>query len=131
MLRDGELDAAIYGADLPKDPALTSLIPDPEGAARTWYARHKVVPINHMVVVTEQLAKSDPQAVTEIYRLLRRAKGAAGLPKPGEIDFLPFGLNACRGALQTIIKYALQQRLIPRKLEVEELFDDTTRALES
>jgi 4,5-dihydroxyphthalate decarboxylase len=40
-------------------------------------------------------------------------------------------LNACRGALQTIINYALQQRLIPRKLEVEELFDDTTRALES
>jgi len=46
MLRDGELDAAIYGADLPKDPALTSLIPDPDNAARTWYARHKVVPIN-------------------------------------------------------------------------------------
>jgi len=131
MLRDGELDAAIYGADLPKDPALTSLIPDPDSAARTWYARHKVVPINHMVVVTEQLARSDPQAVTEIYRLLRRAKAAAGLPKPGEIDFLPFGLNACRGALQTIINYALQQRLIPRRLDVEELFDDTTRALES
>jgi 4,5-dihydroxyphthalate decarboxylase len=130
MLRDGELDAAIYGADLPKDPTLRSLIPDADSAARTWYARHKVVPINHMVVVTEQLASSDPQAVTEIYRLLRRAKVAAGLPKPGEIDFLPFGLNACRGALQTIINYALQQRLIPRKLEVEELFDDTTRALE-
>jgi 4,5-dihydroxyphthalate decarboxylase len=131
MLRDGELDAAIYGADLPKDPALTSLIPDPDNAARTWYARHKVVPINHMVVVTEKLARSNPQAATEIYRLLRRAKTAAGLPKPGEIDFLPFGLNACRGALQTIINYALQQRLIPRKLEVEELFDDTTRSLES
>jgi 4,5-dihydroxyphthalate decarboxylase len=131
MLRDGELDAAIYGADLPKDPALTSLIPDPDNAARTWYARHKVVPINHMVVVTEKLARSDPQAVAEIYRLLRRAKAAAGLPKPGEIDFLPFGLSACRGALQTIINYALQQRLIPRKLEVEELFDDTTRSLGS
>jgi 4,5-dihydroxyphthalate decarboxylase len=131
MLRDGELDAAIYGADLPKDPALRSLIPDADSAARTWFARHKVVPINHMVVVTEKLARSDPQAIMEIYRLLRRAKAAAGLPKPGEIDFLPFGLNACREALQTIINYALQQRLIPRKLEVEELFDDTTRALES
>jgi len=131
MLRDGELDAAIYGADLPQDPALTSLIPDPDNAARTWYARHKVVPINHMVVATEKLARSDPQAVAEIYRLLRRAKAAASLPKPGEIDFLPFGFNACRGALQTIINYALQQRLIPRKLEVEELFDDTTRSLEA
>ena len=131
MLRAGELDAAIYGADLPNDPALKSLIPDAEAAAQRWYARHKVVPINHMVVVTEKLAKSDPQTVKEIYRLLLQAKTAAGLPKAGAIDFLAFGLKACRPALQTIITYALQQRLIPRKIEVEDLFDDTTRALES
>jgi len=130
MLRAGELDAAIYGADLPNDPTLKSLIPDAEAAAQGWYARHKVVPINHMVVVTEKLAKSNPQTVKEIYRLLLRAKNAAGLPKAGAIDFLPFGLKACRPA-QTIITYALQQRLIPRKIEVEDLFDDTTRALES
>ena len=131
MLRAGELDAAIYGADLPNDPTLKSLIPDAEAAAQRWYARHKVVPINHMVVVTEKLAKSDPQMVKEIYRLLLQAKTAAGLPKAGAIDFLPFGLEACRPALLTIITYALQQRLIPRKIEVEDLFDDTTRALES
>lgn len=130
MLREGELDAAIYGADLPKDPALTSVIPDAEAAARQWYARHEVVPINHMVVVTEKLAKSDPQAVKEIYRLLLQAKNAAGLPKPGEIDFLPFGFDACRPALQTIITYSLQQQLLPRKIEVEELFDDLTRTLD-
>ncbi len=131
MLRAGELDAAIYGADLPNDPTLKSLIPDAESSAQRWYARHKVVPINHMVVVTEKLAKSNPQTVKEIYRLLLQAKKAAGLPKAGAIDFLPFGLKACRPALQTIITYALQQRLIPRKIEVEDLFDDTTRALES
>ena len=131
MLRAGELDSAIYGADLPNDPTLKGLIPDAEAAAQRWYARHKVVPINHMVVVTEKLAKSDPQTVKEIYRLLLQAKTAAGLPKAGAIDFLAFGLKACRPALQTIITYALQQRLIPRKIEVEDLFDDTTRALES
>jgi 4,5-dihydroxyphthalate decarboxylase len=131
MLREGELDAAIYGADLPNDPTLKSVIPDAETAAQTWYARHHVVPINHMVVVTEKLAKSNPKIVEEIYRLLLQAKTAAGLPKAGAIDFLAFGLKACRPALQTIITYALQQRLIPRKLEVDELFDDTTRALDS
>lgn len=130
MLREGELDAAIYGADLPKDPALTGVIPDAESAARQWYARHKVVPINHMVVVTEKLAKCDPQTVKEIYRLLLQAKNAAELPKPGEIDFLPFGFDACRPALQTIITYSLQQQLVPRKIEVEELFDDLTRTLD-
>ncbi|HEY6993573.1 MAG TPA: hypothetical protein VH397_07685 [Xanthobacteraceae bacterium] len=130
MLREGELDAAIYGADLPNDPTLTSVIPQPEAAARSWYARHKVVPINHMVVVKEELAQSRPEMVREIYRLLLAAKTAAGLPKAGEIDFLPFGVEACRPALQTIIDYASQQGLIPRKIDVEELFDDTTRTLE-
>src|SRR4029077_8099466 len=36
MLRAGELDAAIYGADLPNDPTLKSLIPDAEAAAQAW-----------------------------------------------------------------------------------------------
>ncbi len=129
MLREGELDAAIYGADLPNDPALTSLIPDPEQAAQQWYARRQVVPINHMVVVTESLAGSRPDLVAEVYRLLAQAKKAAG-PKAGSIDFLPFGLEACRPALSTIINYALQQNLIPQKIEVADLFDDTTRALQ-
>ncbi len=134
MLREGGLDAAIYGADLPNDPALKCLIPDPATAAQKWYAQHKVVPINHMVVVTEKLAKTNPEAVKEIYRVLLQAKTVAGLSKgggtPGEIDFLPFGVAACRPALETIINYAWQQNLIPRKIEVAELFDGTTRALE-
>jgi 4,5-dihydroxyphthalate decarboxylase len=127
MLREGEIDAAIYGANLPNDPALTTVIPDPDKAAQEWFAKHKVVPINHMVVVTERLAKSNPEAVREVFRLLERGKAAA--PKPGPIDFLPFGLEGCRPALQTVIKYALQQNLIPREISVDELFDDTTRAL--
>ncbi|HEY1364676.1 MAG TPA: hypothetical protein VGF60_20700 [Xanthobacteraceae bacterium] len=137
LLREGELDAAIYGADLPSDPGLRSVIPDPESAARKWFAQHRVVPINHMVVVSEQIAKSSPEVVREVYRLLRESKclagaAAAGARKDSEaaIDFLPFGVSACRPALQTIIGYALQQSLIPRKIAVEELFDETTRELD-
>jgi len=131
MLREGELDAAIYGADLPNDPTLTTLIPDPEAAALKWYAQHRVVPINHMVVVQQKLADVNPAAMKEIYRLLVQAKRAAGLPRAGEIDFLPFGFTACRPALQTIINYALQQSLIPRKIDVEELFDASTLHFEN
>jgi 4,5-dihydroxyphthalate decarboxylase len=68
MLREGELDAAIY-ADLPNDPALKSLIPDPEAAAQKWYAQHKVV--------TEALARSRPDLVAEVFRLLAQSKKAA------------------------------------------------------
>ena len=84
-----------------------------------------------MVVVTEKLAKSSPETVLEIYPLLAQGKHDAGLPQAGEIDFLPFGLAAYRPALQTIIDHALQQSLIPRKIDVDDLFDETTSGLES
>ena len=81
MLIDGELDAAIYGAAMPDDPRLQSVIPNPDEAAKAWYAKHHLVPVNHMVVVTDELARAKPAAVAELYRMLeagRKAAGAAG-----------------------------------------------------
>jgi 4,5-dihydroxyphthalate decarboxylase len=129
MVLDGELAAGIYGQELPDDKRFQSVIPEPEVAARQWHARHGVVPINHMVVVTEELARTQPATVAEVYRMLLASKRAAGLPKPGGLDLQPFGFAACRPALQMIIDYCVQQRLIARRIAVEELFDDTTRAL--
>src|SRR5271163_240472 len=82
MLLDGELDAAIFGGNVPADPRLKSVIPDPDAAAKEWYKKHGTVPVNHMVVVKSTLSKSDPGAVREIYRMLAAGKKAAGLPKP-------------------------------------------------
>jgi len=130
MVQDGELDAGIFGAELPTDLRLKSVIEDPEAETRRWRAKHGVVPLNHMVVVTEALSRSKPELVREVYRMLKQAKRAAGLPRPGEIDFHPFGVEACRPALEMIITYAVQQKLIPRPFKVDELFDDTTRALD-
>ena len=120
MLIDGELDAAIYGADLPQDPRLQSVIPEPDTAARAWYGQHGLVPVNHMVVVTDTLARSNPGAVAELYRLLEAGKAAAGRPS-GEIDMAPFGKAANRACLELLVNYAVQQRLIPRRMAIDEL----------
>jgi 4,5-dihydroxyphthalate decarboxylase len=120
MLLAGELDAAIYGAALPKEPQLASVIADPDAAARAWYAKHGVVPVNHMVVVTEELARANPAAVAELYRLLEAGKQAVG--PPGAIDTAPFGREANRPCLELLISYAVQQQLIPRRLTIEELW---------
>jgi 4,5-dihydroxyphthalate decarboxylase len=129
MVLEGELAAGIYGQALPQDKRFQSVIPEPEAAARQWHAKHGVVPINHMVVVTQDLARTQPETVAEVYRMLLAGKRAAGLPKPGGFDLQPFGFAACRPALRMIIDYCVQQQLIRRRFEVEELFDDTTRAL--
>ncbi len=122
MLIDGELDAAIYGAAMPNDPNLKSVIPNPEAAALEWYGKHNVVPVNHMVVTTDELMQAQPQAVAEFYRLLEEGKKAAGLPKAGEIDTVKFGREENRPCLEMLISYADQQQLLPRRLSVDELW---------
>lgn len=82
-----------------------------------------------MVVVKTSLAKSDPGAVREIFRMLSESKKAAGLPKPGTIDTIPFGYAAVKPALELMSSYALEMKIIPRRYAVEELFDDTARGL--
>ena len=67
--------------------------------------------------------------VREVYRLLLASKQAAGLPKPGAIDLIPFGFDAVRPSLELMSAYAFEMKLTPRRYSFEELFDDTTRAL--
>lgn len=122
MLLDGELDAAIYGAAMPDDPRLKSVIPDPDAAALAWYGKHGVIPVNHMVVATEEAVRAHPEAVAEFYRLLEQGKKAAGLPKAGEIDTAPFGREANRPCLEMLISYAVRQGLLPRGLAVDDLW---------
>jgi 4,5-dihydroxyphthalate decarboxylase len=121
MLLAGELDAAVYGAAMPKEPTLQSVIPDPDAAADAWYAKHGLVPVNHMVVVTDELKRSKPEAVAELYRLLQASRAAAGPPAKGQPDRAPFGKEANRPCLELLASYALQQSLIPRPLAFEEL----------
>lgn len=130
MLMAGELDAAIFGGNMPDDGRLKSVIPAPETAGKEWYAKHGTVPVNHLVVLKDSLAKSNPAAVRELFRMMRDSKRAAGLPKPGAIDFVPFGFDALKPALELMSAYALEMQLIPRRYAVEELFDETTRALQ-
>jgi 4,5-dihydroxyphthalate decarboxylase len=108
------------------DPRLKRLIPDPEKAARDWHAKNRAIQINHMVVVKDSLSSSDPDAVREVYRLLREAKRRAPAPAAGEPDMTPFGLEANRRNLEVAIDYVYQQRLIPKRFKVDELFDDVT-----
>ncbi len=121
MLIDGELDAAIYGAAMPDDRRLQSVIPNPDDAAKAWYAKHGLVPVNHMVVVTDELARGNPKAVAELYRMLEEGRRLAGTSKDGT-DTAPFGKDANRPCLDLLIEYCRQQGLIDRDMSPDELY---------
>lgn len=129
MLLDGELDAAIVGDKLP-DPRLKPLIPDADEVARRWAQTHGGVPINHMMVVRDTIAKTRPDIVKEIYRMVRDSRRAVPPPADnGLLDPWRFGIEANRRSLEIIVDYSVRQKLIPRKFSVDELFDDSMRAL--
>ncbi len=130
MLLDGELDAMVLGDKTLTDPRLARLIPDPDKAAQAWHARNRAIQINHMVVVRESVLKTNPDAVREVYRMFKEARRGAPPPAPGAIDMTPLGVEANRRNLEIAIEYVHQQKLIPRKFTVDELFDDVTRKLD-
>ena len=82
-----------------------------------------MVPINHMVVVSRELSETHPQAVREVSRLLKES--AALAPAASH----RFSAEEMRRSLAMVIRYSVQQALIPRAYEVDELFDDLTRTL--
>nr|WP_077038435.1 phosphate ABC transporter substrate-binding protein [Pelomonas sp. KK5] len=126
MMLKGELAAALLGEDMPKDPRVRTLVPDAMNAAKDWFARENVVPINHMFVVHAELSKKNPEAVREIYRMVKESRALAeGVPA----IFPPIGMEANRKGIQLAIDWALDQKIIPRRLSVDELFDDVTANL--
>ncbi|MGA7983800.1 MAG: phosphate ABC transporter substrate-binding protein [Burkholderiales bacterium] len=116
MLLAGELDAAIVAERALPDARLKGVIADPAAAADAWRAKHGALQINHMVAVKESLARSEPDAVREVYRLLAESREAAGAP-----ELNPFGWEANRRNLEVAIEQTWRQGLIARRYTVDEL----------
>jgi 4,5-dihydroxyphthalate decarboxylase len=121
MLVDGELDAVL--GEKVEHPDLRPLFSDAEREEKSWFAKHGVTPINHMVVVSERLVKDHPDAVREVSKLLRESAALAPATS------VRFNADETRRSLEMIIRYSAQQGLIPRAYAVDELFDDLTRRL--
>ncbi|EGI76210.1 substrate-binding domain-containing protein [Hylemonella gracilis] len=127
MMMKGELTAALLGEDMPKDERARTLVPNAKDAAKAWFAREGVVPINHMFVVHQDVSRKHPQVVREIYRMVAQSRALTEGGAP--VVFPPLGLEANRKGLQLAIDWALDQKIIPRRLQVDELFDDVTGSL--
>lgn len=121
MLFDGELDAVL--GEKSDDPRVAQLFPDVAAAEKAWLAKHGVVPINHMVVVSKQLSDTRPDVVREVQRMLEASRAAA----TGKVP--TFTADEMTRSLALITDYSAQQGLIPRAYTVDELFDDVTRGL--
>ncbi|MDB5790387.1 MAG: phtD [Massilia sp.] len=140
LLVAGEIAAAI-GVDV-DHPDVKPLIPDARQAGFDALRQHGHYPINHTLVVRNALLEAHPGLAQDIFDTFAQAKGRYverlartafdELPKAdqgykrvmeitGE-DPLPYGIEANRRMIESVIRYAGEQGILKRPFAVEELF---------
>jgi len=120
MLKAGELDAVVFGADPPVDPDLRNVCADPAAAGWAFFVKHGFVPINHVVVARREHAKNHAAELAEFVRLFARSKALGG-----GIDPYPVGRAAMAPALVMAARLAVEQGLTPRESALEEIWADS------
>jgi 4,5-dihydroxyphthalate decarboxylase len=112
MLRDGTLDAAIFGNDTPLGDGLRTVFPDPGAAGEAFRAAHGFVPVNHLLVARQSLIEEAPDIAAELVRLFRAA--APERPANTRATLQP--------ALDLAVRYGVEQGLLPRPLGPAEIW---------
>jgi len=146
-LAAGELGAAIgVEAD---HPDVKPLIANPKDAAFEALRTRGHYPINHLVVVKDDILAAHPDIALDIFDAFTAAKRlyverlkAGTIAKPTAVDEtyrrvmeitgkdpLPYGIAPNRQALEEVIASALEQKVITRPVTVEELFPSNTHGL--
>ena len=145
MLASGELAAAI-GIEV-DHPDVTPLIPNALEAGLTALRNRGHYPINHTVVVKDDLLTAHPDLAPEVFNAFAEAKRlyvqrlkSGKIEKPTAVDEvhrrvmeitgdpLPYGIAPNRKVLEELIQHALAQGIITRPVTVEELFARNTHS---
>jgi 4,5-dihydroxyphthalate decarboxylase len=146
MLASGELAAAIgIEAD---SPDVKPLIPNALEAGLAALRQRGHYPINHTVVIKDELLAAHPQLASDVFDAFAASKAAyldrikAGkIEKPTEVDEmhkrvmqiigdpLPYGIAPNKRVIEELIGHALTQGIITKPVTVEELFAPSTHGL--
>ena len=146
MLASGELAAAI-GVEA-TSPDVKPLIPDALDAGLAALRRTGHYPINHLVVIKDELIASHPDLAADVFDAFAQAKQVyierlkgGQIEKPTEVDEvhkrvmaitgdpLPYGIAPNRKVIDELIGHALTQGIITKPVTAEELFAPSTHEL--
>src|SRR4029079_8451355 len=137
LLLSGMVDAALGEVGV-EAPEIKPLIPDARNAAFDYFRRTGIYPINHGLVIKDSVLKENPWVAGELFRAFEAAKveylknmkgnemsswdKAATVNAAVVGDPFPFGIENNRKALEAVTQFAFDQKMVPRKYTVEELF---------
>ena len=146
MLASGELAAAI-GVEA-NSPDVKPLIPNALEAGLSALRRRGHYPINHTLVIKDELIAKHPDLAADVFEAFTRAKRryvealeAGKIDKPSEVDEvhrrvmeitgdpLPYGIAPNRNVIEELSRHALTQGIITKPVMADELFAPSTRTL--
>jgi 4,5-dihydroxyphthalate decarboxylase len=147
MVATGELSAGIGVAADP--PGVVPLIPDAAQADFSALRERGVYPINHVVVVRDDLLAAHPDLAPDLFAAYAEAKRRyVARLRGGEIadpdvsdrryrrvmeitgaDPLPYGIAPNRAMIDQLVRYAVAQRILDTPATAEDLFAESTRDL--
>jgi ABC-type nitrate/sulfonate/bicarbonate transport system substrate-binding protein len=138
LLRSGEL-AAVIGADLDA-PDVVPLLADPVEAGFAALRSRGLYPINHLVVVKDQLLEARPELAAQVFDAFARAKQVyvdrlrtGDAPTAADRTYLrvmeatggdplPYGLAPNRAVLEELLLSAVDQRILDRPVALDDVF---------
>ncbi|MFT4118774.1 ABC transporter substrate-binding protein [Bradyrhizobium sp.] len=153
-LLSGAIDAIVHydppRAFFEKDPKVRRIFSDVGAAERAYFQKTGIFPIMHLVGIRRSLVEQDPTLPWKVYDAFARAKaraisdlgvqGAQTVSLPwlrddvertvalAGTDFWPYGIDANKAALESLVRYAFEQGLTSQRLNVAALFDPTLSA---
>jgi 4,5-dihydroxyphthalate decarboxylase len=153
MLFDGEVDA-VMGAVIPAsfergDPRIRRIFPDTRAEMRKYVAEVGFMPVTHVIVMKDMLAKEQPWVAESLVHAFREAQRVCDElhvePKrhshPESVfileeqrkaygdDVWKQGFEPNLAVIETFVRYAHEQGYIARRPKLEELFVPNTLAL--
>ena len=147
-LEDGDLEGRLSSGDLVAavgakvdHPDVATMFEDPFAAAVSALKTRGLYPINHCVVVRDDLLQKNPDIAVQVFEAFAASKRlyvedlkAGRISAPGRVDKihkaaldymddpLPYGIEPNRDTLERLIGHAVTQQIIPGPVALEDLF---------
>ena len=152
MLESGEIAGLLTARKPPSfvkgSPRVARLFPNHRAAEEDYFRRTGLFPIMHTVMLRREIQERYPWAAQSLFKAFEEARRlcyedmqeAAALKytlpwllaeverteKVMGRDFWPYGLEANRQTIETLVQYSHEQGLAARRVPIEELFAEVT-----
>lgn len=152
---DGSLEEQVERGDLPAVVGLSAngtstapLVDSPDEAALRAFRERGLYPINHLVVVRDDILADMPDVAVQVFEVFAASKRryvealkAGHISEPTNIDKvhmavmesmddpLPYGITPNIEMLDLLMRHAVEQKIIDRPFEIADLFAPAVREL--